>query len=262
MLDQLQTFEVNHHWAILAIYTLVLSGIEFKTLHGFKYTIRLLPWLFFNEFIINKYALNFFERGLHNFESARQFSKLPVAQNIFVNFGFTFLLFELMTYLVHCAFHRNEYLWNLHKVHHNTSEMTWSLTFKSHFLENFLFLFPPFVLVYFFDLHVASVWLYQSLSFFWGIFVHSKHTRVFPPWVELVLNTMKAHHWHHYSSTLKSGGQNFGNLSLIFDRLFKTMHNPQQYPEHVGMSDYEVMDISVKEELLNPIVANYKKLIS
>lgn len=262
LLDKLQTFEVNNHVAILAGYAVLLSFIEFKTLKGFKYTLRLLPWLFLNEFLVNKYVVSIFDTGLNIFQDRRVFSKVPMFSNSILNFVLTFFLFEFMTYVVHCCFHRNEYLWNLHKVHHNTSEMTWSLTFKSHFLENLLFLLPPFVLVYFFDVHLLSLWLYQSLSFFWGVFVHSKSDRVMPDFVEKYLNTIKAHHWHHYKSTIHNGGQNFGNLSLIFDIIFKTKHNPKDYPTEVGMSDYEVLNISLKDELLNPLISNYKKMIS
>jgi sterol desaturase/sphingolipid hydroxylase (fatty acid hydroxylase superfamily) len=256
----IQAFFETHHWSIVACYLLVLSLIEFESLKKFRYTFSLLPWFLMNEIVINGRIMGFVDYYFNNKFHSFIFYKIPIPNQYLVNFTFIFFVFEFMNYFLHRLFHRNKYLWNIHKIHHNTSQMTWSLSFKYHFLEPIIFFFPRFIILFIFNINVAALWTYQTIEYFWNLYVHSGKEYKFSPIIENFLNTVKAHHWHHHRSTFHKGGQNFGDITLIYDNLFKTKHNPEEFPTEVGMSVSETLVPSIKSELINPLTSNYKLL--
>lgn len=136
----------------------------------------------------------------------------------------SFLLLDLMHYLLHRLSHRVPVLWRLHAIHHSDEHVTAMTGLMHHPLETMLTAVVHFLLAVMLGIPVL-VYFYYGLSFA----VHSTLTHVdfrLPAWLDKVLQwvivTPDMHRIHH-SLDMREGNANFGSMFSIWDRLSGTL---------------------------------------
>lgn len=149
-----------------------------------------------------------------------------------------FLLFtDFFSYWTHRAFHSIKPLWELHRLHHSTTELTTLSSFRTHWLE---FLTNSFVIGAITGLLTVQgeVRFIVNLGLsFVCIFQHANLKISYPGFIEHIFITPKNHLWHHSKELKYRYGQNFGFLFPWWDMIFKTLHNPPRTNTELGLSD-------------------------
>lgn len=153
-----------------------------------------------------------------------------------LQFAEVMILTDLAQYWFHRAFHRVEFLWGFHAVHHSAKAMDWLAGARMHFFEIILlrgltslplltFGFSPSVM----QAYVALVYVYASL-------VHANLRGNFETLGRLVV-TPRFHHWHH-AIEAEGVDKNFAIHFPMLDRLFGTYHFPKgRWPEGYGVPE-------------------------
>jgi sterol desaturase/sphingolipid hydroxylase (fatty acid hydroxylase superfamily) len=130
-----------------------------------------------------------------------------------------FLLNELIYYWFHRWSHEIPFLWATHVNHHSSLKMNFAVAARTPFLNavyHVLFWLPlPFM-----GFHPIEILLVETLSFF---FAFAQHTTIIPKLgvLEWILNT-PSHHRVHHACNPEYIDKNYGNVLIIFDRLFGT----------------------------------------
>jgi len=65
------------------------------------------------------------------------------------------------------------------------------------------------------------------------------------------------HHWHHSPENHFPYGQNFGVYTLIWDRLFGTLHAPGTWPEKYGLTNQDKYVRGVFRRFWGPFLPTY-----
>lgn len=139
---------------------------------------------------------------------------------------------SLAHYVTHRIFHKVPLLWRLHRVHHCDRHLDVTTALRGHPVEMFLisaFVTPPIVL---FGLPPVMIAFYEGVEIFANMFTHA-NIRIPAP-VEramsaLLLVTPVAHRLHH-SSYQPETDSNYGNVFMVWDRLFGTYHHDPVRP--------------------------------
>jgi sterol desaturase/sphingolipid hydroxylase (fatty acid hydroxylase superfamily) len=131
-----------------------------------------------------------------------------------------FLVADLAFYVEHRCSHRIRFMWASHSVHHSVDRMVFTAAFRlawTPVLSGVFLFYLPVVWLGFPPEWVLGV---SSASITYQIFVH---TETIPRigWLEWIINTPSAHRVHH-ASNAEYLDRNFGNVLLIWDRLFGT----------------------------------------
>jgi len=150
--------------------------------------------------------------------------------------GYIFLLFlcnELIYYWFHRISHEVRFFWATHVNHHSSMTLNFSTATRTPFLNavyHTLFWVPLPLLGF----HPADILMVETVSFFFAFF---QHTQMVPRlgWIGWVLNT-PSHHRVHHASNPAYRDKNFGNVLIIFDRLFGTFV-PEGEPPVYGISN-------------------------
>jgi sterol desaturase/sphingolipid hydroxylase (fatty acid hydroxylase superfamily) len=143
---------------------------------------------------------------------------------------FGVLLFELGTYVWHCAMHRFDFLWRaFHQMHHSAERLD---TYGA-------FYFSPLDMIGWTVLGSVCFSLIaglapQAITFmllftsFLGIFQHANIKT--PPWLGYIVQRPESHTIHHATGIHR---YNYSDLPL-FDILFGTFKNPEAYDHETG----------------------------
>lgn len=159
-----------------------------------------------------------------------------------LQFLVAFLFLDLARYAVHYADHRVPFLWQFHRVHHSSERLNATSGLRMHVVDLFQLTAIPLV-VYGLVLDTSSfaLWVVPaalSLGILFDCFQHAniamdmskRRNRLF----NLLLNNPHFHSWHHtQDGHLRDG--NYGNVLVIWDRLFKTDVTQSELPEAFGL---------------------------
>ncbi|MEL6653604.1 MAG: sterol desaturase family protein [Bacteroidota bacterium] len=164
-----------------------------------------------------------------------------------------FLLNEFVYYWFHRWSHEVPLLWATHVNHHSSMKMNFSVAARTPFLNaiyHILFWLPlPFL-----GFHPIDILLIETLSFF---FAFVQHTTIIPKLgvIEWVFNT-PSHHRVHHASNEQYLNKNYGNVLIIYDRLFGTFTVEDEEPV------YGLTHNPENRGLLNMIFHGWKELIA
>jgi len=130
------------------------------------------------------------------------------------------VVIDFFFYVFHRASHRVRVLWAIHINHHSSLHMNLGTGMRQALfgpVVRWIFFWP--ILVVGFDpLMFASAGVVGTVGGFW---VHTEHIRKMPAWFEYVFNT-PSHHRVHHGSNPQYIDKNYGNLLIIWDRMFGT----------------------------------------
>ena len=156
-----------------------------------------------------------------------------------------FLLNDLAYYLDHRLGHRTGFFWAIHMAHHSSKEMNLLVANRGTVLDlGGLSSIFGIVLMSLIGIHPAMMLAVKFFANLWGIF---NHTRLVGRmgWLENFLATPANHRVHHGTEP-KYLDKNYGQVTVIFDRLFGTFQKEEEEPVYglvKQMDSYRVWDI-------------------
>ena len=131
----------------------------------------------------------------------------------------TFILIDLVFYIYHRISHKSRFLWAIHMSHHSSEEMNFAVSFRQAWLGP-LSKIPFFIILPLIGLDPTIIAVAGVISTLWGIFGHTQVIKKLGP-LEWIFNT-PSHHRVHHGANEHYIDKNYGNLFIIWDRMFGT----------------------------------------
>ena len=130
-----------------------------------------------------------------------------------------FLCNEFIYYWFHRLSHERRWLWAIHVNHHSSEYINFStaarIPYFNFILHNIFWI--PLVLIGFHPLMIFAV---ETISFLFAFLQHTEMIRSYG-FLDAVLN-FPSHHRVHHASNKEYIDKNYGNVLIIYDRLFGT----------------------------------------
>ena len=138
----------------------------------------------------------------------------------------TFVVIDFVFYCYHRAQHRVRFMWCAHVVHHSSEHMNLGTALRQSPTGPFTraLFYWPLPLLGFHPLLVASAGAVATIYGFWT------HTEVIKKlWAPLEwLLVTPSHHRAHHGSNPEYVDRNYGNVFIVWDRLFGTLYIPEK----------------------------------
>ena len=202
---------------------------------------------------------------------------LGVIENNEIGLFISFLLvriamYDLTSYIVHYAFHYNEYLWQLHRVHHERTSLNFMASLRFHPLERVVSELLKIIIVgggwgvVIFLGGGLSYPLTFALILVYGLFyLHSplRHTEASIDFgvMDYIFTSPFMHQLHHCNDR-RYKGKNLAPMLSLWDWLFGTLELPTKEWKEKGIEDGDIGivgmdnigDVTFKDFLWVPIV--------
>jgi len=148
------------------------------------------------------------------------------------------LIAEFGFYWAHRLAHEVTWLWPFHAVHHSVTRLWVINTGRFHFMDTALSVALSQPLLYLAGAPVEIFMWVGAITAYSGLLTHTNVT-LRAGWLNHVFNTPELHRWHH-SKIVKEGNSNYGEVLMVYDRLFGTWYLPDRCPP---------ADIGIREEM-------------
>jgi sterol desaturase/sphingolipid hydroxylase (fatty acid hydroxylase superfamily) len=133
---------------------------------------------------------------------------------------------EFCYYWFHRASHRVRWLWATHAVHHSTTTFNLSAAVRLGWTGQLTGAFVFFLPLAWLGFHPAAIGVVMAAGLMYQFFLHTSATVHLGP-LEWVLNTPRHHRVHHASND-RCLDVNYGNVTIVFDRVFGTFASAPQ----------------------------------
>ena len=130
-----------------------------------------------------------------------------------------FVLIDLVFYFYHRVSHRSRFLWAVHMSHHSSEEMNFAVSFRQAWLGP-ISKIPFFIFLPIIGIDPTIIAIAGVISTLWGIVGHTQIIKNLGPF-EYIFNT-PSHHRVHHGSNKQYIDKNYGNLLIVWDRMFGT----------------------------------------
>ena len=137
----------------------------------------------------------------------------------------TFISIDLVFYVYHRMSHRIRFLWAIHLSHHSSEEMNFAVSFRQAWFGP-ISKIPFFMVLPLLGFDPTIVAVAGIISTLWGIVGHTQVIGRLGP-LEWIFNT-PSHHRVHHGSNKQYIDKNYGNLLIIWDRLFGTFEPEEE----------------------------------
>ena len=131
----------------------------------------------------------------------------------------TFVMIDLVFYIYHRISHRVNFLWAIHMSHHSCEEMNFAVSFRQAWFGP-LSKVPFFMVMPLLGFDPTIIAVAGVISTLWGIVGHTQIVGKLGP-LEWIFNT-PSHHRVHHGANSQYIDKNYGNLLIIWDRMFGT----------------------------------------
>lgn len=149
-----------------------------------------------------------------------------------------FLGVEFCYYWFHRAAHRVRWLWATHAVHHSATRFNLSAAIRIGWTGQLTGAFVFFLPLAWIGFHPVAIGAMLGAGLLYQFFLHTAFPVRLGP-LEWVLNTPNHHRVHHASNDACLD-RNYGNILIVFDRLFGTFAEaPRDEPLRFGLKDRE-----------------------
>ena len=169
--------------------------------------------------ILMVFALKGITLALHFYLFQFKFFNLSSLMPVWAIWILTFVMIDLVFYFYHRISHRVNFLWAIHMSHHSSEEMNFAVSFRQAWFGPISKL-PFFVVLPFLGFDPTIVAVAGVISTLWGIFGHTQIINKLGP-LEWFLNT-PSHHRVHHGSNDQYIDKNYGNLFIVWDKMFGT----------------------------------------
>ena len=140
----------------------------------------------------------------------------------------TFISIDLVFYVYHRMSHRIRFLWAIHLSHHSSEEMNFAVSFRQAWFGP-ISKIPFFMVLPLLGFDPTIIAVAGVISTLWGIVGHTQVIGKLGP-LEWIFNT-PSHHRVHHGSNKQYIDKNYGNLLIIWDRMFGTFEPEQEEVE-------------------------------
>jgi sterol desaturase/sphingolipid hydroxylase (fatty acid hydroxylase superfamily) len=141
---------------------------------------------------------------------------------------------EFFYYWFHRASHRVRWLWATHAVHHSATTFNLSAAVRLGWTGQLTGAFVFFLPLAWLGFHPAAIGAVMAAGLLYQFFLHTSANVHLGP-LEYVLNSPRHHRVHHASND-QCLDVNYGNVTIIFDRLFGTYAEaPRNEPLRYGL---------------------------
>lgn len=147
-------------------------------------------------------------------------SSLP----LWAQWALTFILIDFVFYFYHRLSHRVRFLWAIHMNHHSSEQMNFVVAFRQAWFGP-VSKIPFFIVLPLIGLDPTITIVAGVISTLWGVIGHTQIIKSMGS-LEWILNT-PSHHRVHHGSNPEYIDKNYGNLLIIWDRLFGTFAKEQ-----------------------------------
>ena len=130
-----------------------------------------------------------------------------------------FILIDFVFYIYHRLSHRVRFLWAIHMSHHSSEEMNFAVSLRQAWFAP-LSKIPFFLVLPILGLDPTIVVIAGVISTLWGVVGHTQIVDKLGP-LEIVFNT-PSHHRVHHGANKEYIDKNYGNLFIIWDKMFGT----------------------------------------
>ncbi len=137
----------------------------------------------------------------------------------------TFISIDLVFYIYHRMSHRIRFLWAIHLSHHSSEEMNFAVSFRQAWFGP-ISKIPFFMVLPLLGFDPTIVAVAGVISTLWGIVGHTQVISKLGP-LEWIFNT-PSHHRVHHGSNRQYIDKNYGNLLIIWDRMFGTFEPEEE----------------------------------
>ena len=137
----------------------------------------------------------------------------------------TFISIDLVFYVYHRMSHRIRFLWAIHLSHHSSEEMNFAVSFRQAWFGP-ISKIPFFMILPLLGFDPTIIAVAGVISTLWGIVGHTQVIGKLGP-LEWIFNT-PSHHRVHHGSNKQYIDKNYGNLLIIWDRMFGTFEPEQE----------------------------------
>ena len=137
----------------------------------------------------------------------------------------TFISIDLVFYIYHRMSHRIRFLWAIHLSHHSSEEMNFAVSFRQAWFGP-ISKIPFFMVLPLLGFDPTIVAVAGVISTMWGIVGHTQVIGKLGP-LEWIFNT-PSHHRVHHGSNKQYIDKNYGNLLIIWDRMFGTFEPEEE----------------------------------
>ena len=131
----------------------------------------------------------------------------------------TFVMIDLVFYIYHRISHRVNFLWAIHMSHHSSEEMNFAVSFRQAWFGP-VSKIPFFMMMPLIGFDPTIIAVAGVISTLWGIVGHTQIVGKLGP-LEWIFNT-PSHHRVHHGANSQYIDKNYGNLLIIWDRMFGT----------------------------------------
>ena len=143
----------------------------------------------------------------------------------------TFIMIDFVFYIYHRMSHRVRFLWAIHLSHHSSEEMNFAVSFRQAWFGP-ISKIPFFMVLPLLGFDPTIIAVAGVMSTLWGIVGHTQIVGKLG-FVEWVFNT-PSHHRVHHGSNKQYIDKNYGNLLIIWDKMFGTFE-PEEEPVKFGL---------------------------
>ena len=175
--------------------------------------------------ILMVYAFKGLTLGLHFYLYQFRIFDVNQVMPIWLLWVTTFILIDLVFYIYHRMSHRVRFLWAIHMSHHSSEEMNFAVSFRQAWLGP-VSKIPFFIFLPLIGLDPTMIAVAGVISTLWGIVGHTQIIHRLGP-LEWIFNT-PSHHRVHHGSNKQYIDKNYGNLLIIWDRLFGTFEPEEE----------------------------------
>ena len=202
--------------AMILVETLI-SGLNKKSLYKNKDTLCTSGLLLGN--ILMGFAIKGATLGLHIFLYQFRIFDLVNIIPLWAMWLMTFILIDFVFYIYHRFSHRVRFLWAIHMSHHSSEEMNFAVSMRQAWLGP-ISKIPFFIVLPILGLDPTIIAVAGVISTLWGVVGHTQIVGKLGP-LERILNT-PSHHRVHHGANSEYIDKNYGNLLIIWDRIFGT----------------------------------------
>ena len=171
------------------------------------------------------FAIKGFALGLHFYLYQFRLIDLASLMPTWAMWVMTFVLIDFVFYIYHRMSHRVRFLWAIHMSHHSSEEMNFAVSFRQAWFGP-VSKIPFFIVLPLLGLDPTIIAVAGVASTLWGIVGHTQIFGKLGP-LEWIFNT-PSHHRVHHGSNAQYIDKNYGNLFIIWDRIFGTFEEEKE----------------------------------
>ena len=147
-----------------------------------------------------------------------------------------FVLHDFIYWLDHYVAHRTGLFWAFHHIHHQSRELNFTTAARGFILDGFLTQ-PLYYLLPLLGVSFPAFIAVKIITNIWGIFNHTRRVNKMGI-LDEVLATPANHRVHHGSDP-KYLDRNYGQVLILWDRLFGTFQREEEEPTYGLTYDFE-----------------------